>query len=398
MASAEQSAATAGRSGLPLFPDMEAASPFGGPVDARSPFQDPLLQQLNASRPVQRLTRIGFLGAVDRVRSRNWYSRHEHSVAVARLALLYARTRSLSQHDTRVLAVAGLLHDVGHGPLSHTLEPVFQERFGISHHKAGYEIIRGETSLGREIPDVLARHGLDPDEVTAMIAGTHNGRHAYLFSSPINLDTIEGVTRCFFFFVKRRSETISAERIVREVSETDTPPARTLDSFWSLKHQMYNSAIHHSVGLLYDGLAQAVAIHNIDRFEPHDFLKDDEQLRRDKQRLFTFLDCARRSPGELRNILPDSILEHEIVAPIRAFRCDPSVELKKSTDLPFRYIQTKKYRRVPIDHLLPPEVPTKCHYRIMQGELSMNVRFAPRTSSESCVKPLKPSLTPTWSF
>ena len=394
MASTARSGDAAGRGSLPLFPDMEAASPFRRPVDTRSLFQDPLLRQLIGSRPVQRLRRIGFLGAVDRIQSRNWYTRHDHSVGVARLALLYAKSRSLSQHDTRVLAVAGLLHDVGHGPLSHTLEPIFKDRFGISHHKAGCEIIRGETSLGREIPEVLASHGLDPDEVNAMIGGTHNGRHAYLFSSPINLDTIEGVTRCFSFFVKRSPETVSAERIVREVSEADTPPTRTLDSFWSLKHQMYNSAIHHSVGLLYDGLAQAVATQDMNSFQPQDFLKDEEQLRRGKRRLFTFLDCARRSPEALRKILPDSILSHEIIAPIRTFYCDTSVALKKSADLVFRYTQKKTFRRVPIDHLLPPEDPTKCRYRIMQGEFSMNVGSAPRTSSKSCVTRPGPSLTP----
>ena len=135
MASTARSGDAAGRGSLPLFPDMEAASPFRRPVDTRSLFQDPLLRQLIGSRPVQRLRRIGFLGAVDRIQSRNWYTRHDHSVGVARLALLYAKSRSLSQHDTRVLAVAGLLHDVGHGPLSHTLEPIFKDRFGISHHK-----------------------------------------------------------------------------------------------------------------------------------------------------------------------------------------------------------------------------------------------------------------------
>lgn len=395
MASAGLSADADGGRGLPLFPDMEAPSSFGRPVDTRSLFKDPLLRELIGSRPVQRLRRIGFLGAIDRIQSRNRHNRHDHSVGVARLALLYAKNRNLSQHDTRVLAVAGLLHDVGHGPLSHTLEPIFKSRFGISHHKTGFEIIRGESLLGREIPEVLARHGLDLDEVNAMIEGTHHGRHAFLFSSPINLDTIEGVTRCRSFFLRKRPDVKSAARIVRAISETDTPPTRTLDSFWRLKHQMYNSAIHHPVGLLYDGLAQAVVTQDIDGFEPSDFLKDEEQLRRGKRRLFSLLDCARRSPGTLRTKLPDSILSHEVDAPTRTFFCNTSVELKKSTDLFFRYSQKKTFRRVPIDHLLPPEDPTTCRYRIMQGEFSMSARSAPRATSKRCARPLRPTLATT---
>ena len=384
MASAGPPADANGGRGLPLFPDMEAPSPFERPVDTPSLFEDPLLRELVGSRPVQRLRRIGFLGALDRIQSRNRHNRHDHSVGVARLALLYARNRNLSRHDTRLLAVAGLLHDVGHGPLSHTLEPIFKSRFGISHHKAGFEIIRGESSLGREIPEVLARHGLDLEEVNAMIEGTHHGRHAFLFSSPINLDTIEGVTRCHSFFLRKRPEVMSAAGIVRTVSETDTLPTRTLDSFWRLKHQMYNLAIHHPVGLLYDGLAQAVVTQDIDGFEPSDFLKDEEQLRRGKRKLFKLLDCARRSPGTLRKKLSDSVLSHEVDAPTRTFFCNTSIELKTSTDLAFRYSQTGTFRRVPITDLLPAEDPTNCRYRIMQGELSISAGLAPSAPSKRC--------------
>ena len=60
--------------------------------------------------------------------------------------------------------------------LSHTLEPIFKRRFGITHHKAGVEIIRGDSPLGRAIPRALARHRLDPDEIIAMVEGTHPGR------------------------------------------------------------------------------------------------------------------------------------------------------------------------------------------------------------------------------
>lgn len=340
---------------LPLFPYLEALPPFGRRVDASSLLDDPLLRGLIESRPVQRLRRIGFFGALDRLRGRNRHNRYDHSVAVARLALLYAKRRRLSQRNTRLLAVAGLLHDIGHGPLSHTLEPVFRRRFGISHHSAGVQIIRGESALGRDIPEVLARYGLDPDEVIALIEGTHHGRHAFLFSSPINLDTIEGITRSRSFFLKMNTVFVSAEAIVQEIAESDALPTQVLDSFWRLKHQVYNAIIHHPLGLLYDGLAQAIATHDIDAYTPRDFLKDEEQLRRTKPRLFALLDRARRSPTTLRRELPFSVLNHETNAPTRTFRCNTSIELKKSADLFARYIQSGKYRSVPIDHLLPAE-------------------------------------------
>ena len=388
-------AANGRRVGFSLPLDIEVPSPLGRPGATPSLFEDTLLRQLIESRPVQRLQRIGFLGAIDRIKSRFRHNRYRHSVRVAWLALLYAKSRNLSQHDTRVLAAAGLLHDVGHGPLSHTLEPIFQERFGISHHKAGVQIIRGESSLGREIPEVLASHGLDPDEVNAMIGGTHNGRHASLFSSPINLDTIEGVTRCFSFFQRRKPKAMSAARIVQEIAETDTPPTRTLDFFWWLKDQMYNSIIHNPARLVYDGLAQAVVTRDIDDFEPSDFLKDEKQLRRTKQGLFTLLDDARKSISKLREALPDSILNYEVVVPTRRFVRKASFKPKKLTDLRCRYSQGKTLRRVPVGSLLLSEDSTKCHYPIPPEQFSLTARLDPRTTSQERVRSLdSSSVTP----
>ena len=66
MANGRLAAASYGGRGLPLFPNAGAHCPFGRLVDASSLLDDPLLRRLIESRPVQRLRRIGFLGAVDR--------------------------------------------------------------------------------------------------------------------------------------------------------------------------------------------------------------------------------------------------------------------------------------------------------------------------------------------
>ena len=129
---------------------------------------------------------------------------------------------------------------------------------------------------------------------------------------------------------------------------------------------MYNFVIHHRMGLVYDGLAQAMVAQGIDGFKSSDFLKDEEQLRRSKRRLFDILDRARKSPATLRKALPASILSHEITAPTRRFECNTRIELKGSIDLVARYVQAKTFRRVPIDDLLPAENPTKWPYHVIQ--------------------------------
>ena len=104
---------------------------------------DPLFAGVVATPAFQRLKSIRFLGGIDYllVRAPNGvkgnirYTRYQHSLGVARLALHYCQERGLSSSERRLVYVAALLHDVGHAPLSHSLEPVFDEIFGLEHHR-----------------------------------------------------------------------------------------------------------------------------------------------------------------------------------------------------------------------------------------------------------------------
>ena len=96
--------ADAGRA-VPLFPDMEPPTCSRWPAKAAFLFGDPLLQQLIESRPVQRLRRIGFLGAVDRSQSsqsRNRHNRFDHSISVGAVgAALRQESKPIStRHST----------------------------------------------------------------------------------------------------------------------------------------------------------------------------------------------------------------------------------------------------------------------------------------------------------
>ena len=130
---------------------------FASPLDADgAQFGDALIDGIMASRAFRRLKGVRFLGGIDYVLvrspngSRARYSRYEHSVGVACLAALHADLRDLSPEDRRLSCAAALLHDIGHAPLSHSLEPVFIEHFGLGHHRATEEIIYGRVAIGRE--------------------------------------------------------------------------------------------------------------------------------------------------------------------------------------------------------------------------------------------------------
>lgn len=146
--------------------------------------EDPFVKDILSTGPMRRLSHVGFLGAIDMVQPvGKRIDRREHSVGVTHLANVYASRSGIDGKERLLLLAAGLLHDAGHGPLSHTLEPVFSETFGMDHHSYTEKIVRGEVGSG-VIRHVLTSHELDPDEVIVMINGEHQGPGGFLFSGP----------------------------------------------------------------------------------------------------------------------------------------------------------------------------------------------------------------------
>lgn len=152
---------------------------------------DEVAQALLTTRSLKRLSGIGSFGAISYVRrgngrapDRRRHNRREHSIGVAKLAESYALDVQMEEKHRKAFVCAALLHDVGHGPLSHTLEPVFKERFGINHHRATRDIFKGTPRFGSEIQEILNQFKVDCEEVLALIDGEEVGSHAVLFPRP----------------------------------------------------------------------------------------------------------------------------------------------------------------------------------------------------------------------
>src|SRR6516165_6758808 len=108
------------------------------PVHELIPFEDTpcdrLLWDLINTREFQRLRRIKQLGVCELVFPGANHSRFAHSIGVMHIARSFlARVRRVwpglldDARETLVLAAA-LVHDVGHGPFSHSFESVTGDR------------------------------------------------------------------------------------------------------------------------------------------------------------------------------------------------------------------------------------------------------------------------------
>lgn len=123
------------------------------------------------SYPVQRLRRLRQLAGAEFVYPAANHTRFEHSVGVMYLAGRLVENSNLSQYITedeaRMIKIAALLHDVGHGPFSHVFEHLLDKFLGKTHEDMTVWVTRSS-----ELSDVLKKFGYDPDEVGRLAVGT----------------------------------------------------------------------------------------------------------------------------------------------------------------------------------------------------------------------------------
>jgi uncharacterized protein len=339
-----------------LMPLAAAEATFRS--DETISFDDPFALELMSTAPLRRLAGIGFLGAIDFIRHgsgrsahRRRHNRFEHTLGVARLADTYAHEAGLSQKRRRLLLAAALLHDVGHGPLSHTLEPVFAEAFDVDHHSMTRRIVRGETRYGHEVYASLRAADLDPDDVLAMIDGYHDGPDSFLFAGSINLDTLDGIARSRAF-MKPRAAPRAMLRAVRYWAQTGHAPLLEFDAFWTLKHDVYTLLIGGARGRLLDAVAQAYMRANIDAFEATDFERSEATLRKHHRELFEVLCLVADRRVFLKDRLPRNWMKAEVVVKDRVFTVRTDRVLSEPDQLDARYTQSKSTRLVSIEELV----------------------------------------------
>ncbi len=166
----------------------------------------PVTNGILKSKAFRRLSDIRFLGAIDyllrptggasKIRR---HTRQQHTLGVTRLAMIVCKDCNLKETHSTLLCSAALLHDIGHAPLSHSMEALFKDDFDIDHHKASRRIITGQdrAGLGREINVALKEGKIDVDELLCLIDGNHSDILLNrLFKHPVNIDTIEAIVRC----------------------------------------------------------------------------------------------------------------------------------------------------------------------------------------------------------
>ncbi len=146
-----------------------------------------ILAVVNSSE-LQRLSWIRHLGLAYLVFPGGVHTRFEHSLGTYHVASSVASVLSLDEHDSLLLEYAALLHDVGHGPLSHTLDSVFMHFYNLDHVNVGVSLIKGDRSISGEssLPSIMEKYGVDPEEVVSVITGANLNKKRFFLHEIID--------------------------------------------------------------------------------------------------------------------------------------------------------------------------------------------------------------------
>ncbi|MBD5431978.1 MAG: HD domain-containing protein [Lactobacillus sp.] len=176
------------------------------PVHNYIHIRDKVVYDVIKSKEFQRLRRIKQLGPASYVFPGATHTRFEHNLGVYELTRRICNIfndRYATQHpndglwnpeETLLAQCAALLHDIGHGPYSHT----FEHLFGTNHEKMGQAII---TDKSTEVNKALRQVSPDfPDLVAQVIAKTYpNPQVVKLISSQADADRMDYLLRDAYF-------------------------------------------------------------------------------------------------------------------------------------------------------------------------------------------------------
>lgn len=223
------------------------------------------------SPEVQRLRRVKQLGMSSLVYPTATHSRFAHSLGVMHLGGLFAEKLELPEQERKAVRLAGLLHDVGHGPFSHASEEVFED--SPDHEEVSCQIVHRLDDRG--ILPVPA------EEVIKYIQGTTKPS---IIAGDIDADRMDYLKRDSHFtgipHGKIDTQTIIKSAELRGDGQLvfHRRAIEALEQMLVSRKNMIGSVYKHPTAQIAEKMLQT-AINNYQRTESEDFWEmDDYQL------------------------------------------------------------------------------------------------------------------------
>ena len=263
------------------------------------------------SKEFQRLRRIRQLGGDFQVYPTAEHSRFSHSLGVYEIVRrMVTEVKSLcvelTEYEKVCVMLAGLLHDVGHGPFSHAFEHVTNH----SHEEYTAKIILGNTELNAILRAVSEKL---PQDIVSIIQHTHeNDILNQIVSGQLDADRMDYLLRDSYFTATSYGQ-FDLERILRTMRVRKTAEERkvivvkytgihSVEDYIMARYQMYWQVYYHPVARSYE----AVFIQLFNRLK--DIFKGDKDYFEDMKVLIPFLEKSEVNVDEYFKLDENSLL------------------------------------------------------------------------------------------
>jgi len=204
------------------------------------------------SWPVQRLRGIKQLSIASIVYPGGDHSRFSHALGAMHVAGLIAdilkKSVEISDDEWQLLRLAGLLHDIGHGPFSHSFEEVMVKHKGLNHEQMGKDVVKKS-----EIADALKEIGFKPDDIIDLTFGKETKEKRYLHqvtASQVDADKLDFLVRDAYCTGVEYGR-IDTSRLIQAMSvcggdmAIDLKALYALESFMIARYQMFLAVYYH---------------------------------------------------------------------------------------------------------------------------------------------------------
>ncbi len=248
-----------------------------------------LFLELIEAPEIQRLYDIKQLGFAHLVFPGAHHTRLEHSLGTYHVASKAAEQIELDKDEKEMISCAAFLHDIGHGPFSHTLEYILRDTLNADHVDLTEKLIFGEHEIFNQkekeyivspnVFEILNKHGMNQKEIANIIRGNTNKKKylGQLLTSPVDVDQIDYLIRDSYYTgvaygmidIERFLQTLIIKNNQLAVRKKGVG---VLENILMARNLMYSSVYFHKTVRIAE-LMLAKAIEKIEDTKPFDFFK-----------------------------------------------------------------------------------------------------------------------------
>jgi uncharacterized protein len=203
--------------------------------------------------PVQRLRRIKQLAGAYLTYAGGEHTRFCHALGVMYISGLLSEHLVQKGHVTsdviEKIRIAGLLHDVGHGPFSHIYEELLEKHRHVTHEDLTEWLVKKS-----EIKDVLSSNGFSAKEMSSLAIGSaRNMKKAFInqiIAGQFSADILDYLLRDSYFTgveygkvdIKRL---INSVDVVNDILAMDMAAFYALESLLIARYEMFKAVYFH---------------------------------------------------------------------------------------------------------------------------------------------------------